>query len=323
MRSRLISFEQQLTSRLAGTWLAAAVKPVLMRRYLSRPFEVDIEVTSSCDADCIMCPRRSMHRRVGPMPFDLFQKIVDECVELGVQRIVVNGYGEISTLRNQRDYLKYIREKSSKVKIVVNTNGMRMTEAVARTYVEMPVDVVNIAIDGATAPTFESIRRHLKLDVVENNVRQLVRIRDEAGARRPLVIVQMILMPQNHHEEAAFLAKWDGVVDRVAVVRLVSRGGSIPVRGVDDKGWDRTPCFLLWSQMPILSDGTVAMCCDDWDGTSGLGTLRERSLKETWTSAAHRRLQQTHLDGGAATMPLCDGCRLPRVGPWWFAKTGH
>jgi MoaA/NifB/PqqE/SkfB family radical SAM enzyme len=143
----------------------------------------------------------------------LFRKIVDEAVSLGVRELVLNGYGEISTLRNSRDYLAYIRERSRSIRIVVNTNGMRMHEDIASAYVEFGVDLINIAIDGATAETFESIRKDLKLDTVEANVRQLIAIRDAARANRPFIMVNMIYMPQNSHETDLFLEKWTGVAD--------------------------------------------------------------------------------------------------------------
>jgi len=87
-----------------------------------------------------------------------------------VRDLVLNGYGEIATLRDYRDYLAAIRRRSTTIRVLVNTNGMRLTEDFAGALIEDGVDVVNIAIDGATAATYESIRRHLKPDVVEANV---------------------------------------------------------------------------------------------------------------------------------------------------------
>jgi radical SAM protein with 4Fe4S-binding SPASM domain len=182
------------------------------------------------------------------------------------------------------------------------------------------VDVVNITIDGATAPTYEGIRKHLLLDVVEANVRRLIELRDAAGARVPLITVHMIVMPENRHEMTQFLEKWNGVADHVGFGGLVSRGGSVPIVGLDDAHWRDTPCFLLWSQMPILSDGSVAMCCDDWDGTARLGNVRNQSIKSIWKSGEQVRLRGIHLAGKAETISHCQACRQPRSGPWWFAR---
>lgn len=261
-----------------------------------------------------------MRRKVGPMDFDLFKKIVDEAVALDVQELYLNGYGEISVLKNYQEYISYIRQKSRSIKINVNTNGMRMNEEMSSFYVASGVNSVNVTIDGATAATFESIRRHLKLDVVENNVKKLIQIRDEARKKYPLVMVNMIGMPQNMHEAEMFLAKWKAVADRALISGLLSRIGSVGFANIDNPHWDKTPCFLLWSQMPVLSDGTVAMCCDDWDGRAPQGNLNTQTIKEIWTSKKRQGLRRVHLSGTAAKIPLCANCKQPRPGPVWFNR---
>lgn len=322
-RGHLIDIEVGLKQSAIVSKLAKYVEPQLIKPYLERPHEIDIEVTSSCDADCIMCPRKAMRRKVGPMDLALFKKIVDEAVALEVPELHLNGYGEISVLRNYREYLSYIRQKSGRVKITINTNGMRMSEEMSRAYVEFRVDVVNITIDGATAATYESIRQHLKLDVVENNVKRLIQIRNEMGKKYPLVTVHMIAMPQNQHEAESFLDKWKGVTDRVGISGLVSRIGSVPFVQIDNRNWEHTPCFLLWNQMPILNDGTVALCCDDWDGQAAQGNLNDKTIKEIWTSKRRTNLRSLHLSGSGSKIPLCEGCKQPRQGPSWFQRNGN
>jgi MoaA/NifB/PqqE/SkfB family radical SAM enzyme len=294
------------------------LKPILLRGYLARPEEIDIEVTSSCDADCIMCPRRAMRRNPGPMPMPLFRKIVDEAIALGVRDLVLNGYGEIATLRNYRDYLAYIRERSRSVRILVNTNGMRMDEELAAAFIKYGVDVVNVAVDGATAETFERIRKHLKLETVEANVHRLLAMRKAARRNRPFVMVHMILQPENGHETELFLAKWTGVADHAGFAGMLSRAGAIPVQ-IRNRPSQKFPCFLLWRQMPVLSDGTVAMCCDDWDGRAALGNLNTHSIREVWRDSQQRQAARTlHLQGRRDEIDLCAGCEAPRRPPWWF-----
>lgn len=324
LKWRLVVARQRLGERFAGSPVGALVKPLarplLMRRYLRRPEEVDIEVTSSCDADCIMCPRRRMSRNPGPMALPLFRKIVDQAVELGVRDLVLNGYGEISTLRNYRDYLAYIREKSRVIRILVNTNGMRMNEALASAYVEYGVDVVNIAIDGATAATYESIRKDLKLDTVEANVRQLIAIRNKAGTNRPFIMVLMLLLLENEHEAKMFLEKWTGVADHTSLAGVVSRVGGVKTIPIINRKSKAEPCFLLWKQFPILSDGTVALCCDDWNGQGSVGNVNTQSIKELWQNQQRQTLRQLHVDGRAKEIGVCGACQDPRTPPWWFGS---
>ena len=318
VRARIIGLEFAFKQKLRRTPIAGLVRPHLMRQYLRRPEEIDIEVTSVCDADCIMCPRRSMSRRPEAMPMPLFQKIVDQAIELEVPKLVLNGYGEISVLKEYAEYLSYIRRKSETVTIVVNTNGMRMDEDLRRAYLDFRIDVVNVTIDGATAETYENIRRNLKLEQVESNVRELLKARNESGARYPYVGVFMIAMDRNRHECDLFERKWKGVADHVGFTGLVSRIDSVAFAKAGDSGWQNTPCVYLWNQMPILSDGSVALCCDDWNGRGALGNIKTSSLEDLWQHPERSRIRLAHLAGKSSTVSLCAGCRQPRKGPWWF-----
>ncbi len=83
------------------------------------------------------------------------------------------------------------------------------------TFLRHEVDFLNITLDGATAETFESIRVRLKLSQIEDNIRRLIKMRDERGMKFPKVRVGMIAIPQNIHEIDALLNKWKNVVDFV------------------------------------------------------------------------------------------------------------
>jgi len=314
----LVLWHERLTPALRRSGFAPLVRRWKLRKHLARPDEVDIEITSVCDADCIMCPRRAMQRRQGAMDLDLFKKIVDESLALGVRGLALNGYGEISTLKNYREYLDYIRRKSQSVRIVINTNAMRMREEMARAYIESGVNLVNVTIDGATAETFENVRRHLKLSQVEENTRRLIELRNASGKRYPMVRVSIIDMPQTHDEIPAFLKKWEGVADQVGVGGFSTRLDSVPIPMKERQRWEETPCWLLWNAMSILVDGTIALCCDDWDAMSPMGNVAESSMKELWTRHAERmRYREMHLRGEAGQIAACAMCRIPRVGPWW------
>ena len=182
------------------------------------------------------------------------------------------------------------------------------------------VDVINSAIDGATAATFESIRKHLKLDTVEANVRRLIDVRNRSKTTRPFIMVHMIHMPENAHETDLFLSKWTGVADQAGIAGIVSRVGSVPVpRPLEPP--DPFPCFLLWSQLPVLSDGTVAMCCDDWNGAARIGNLNTQSIREVWQSGERDALRALHLQCRPNDIDLCRACSSPRRPPQWFVQT--
>jgi hypothetical protein len=319
MRARAIRVEQIGRDRLAPAIKWMGINRSLLNKALKYPQDVCIELTSACDADCIMCPRRSMSRRHGPMEFGLFCKIVDQAIDMGVPMLSLNGYGEISTLKNYREYLAYIRGRSSDITISVNTNGMRMNEQMARDYIDFRVNVVNITIDGARAETFESIRKYLKLEQVENNVRQLIALRKQRKKTLPLVSVGMMVMQQNRPEIEEFRKKWEGVADKLMFSGLANRAGSVEWVQIDQAAdWKKTPCFYLWSQLPIWNDGSAALCCDDWNADASTGNAGHFNLKHLWSGPERQRLRDLHSAGRGDEVPACKACQRPHHGPQWF-----
>jgi len=289
---------------------------------LRRPGQVGLEVTSACNARCIMCPRHEMDRPMRPMDLGLFRKVVDECADLGVPEIALNGYGDIFTLTHgrYRDYIGYVRERAPAAHVVINTNGQGMDEEAARYLVASGVHAVHTDIDGATAPTFERIREHLSLAQVEANVLRLVRRRDAAGKRRPAVRVGIITMPQNRHEIPQFLAKWRGRVDCVEVDGLANRVPGIDPSLMLNQG---RPCYELWSKLQIWANGHAVLCCEDWNGTHVVGDARTQSIGEIWTGGPLQSARPHHLAGTARSIAMCRNCNAWRPGPyWWFDDWG-
>src|SRR5215204_6798051 len=95
------------------------------------PEIVQIESTNICNAKCVFCPRDEMHRRQGIMSLDLFRKIVDECVELGITHVRVHNYGEPFVDRKLVEKVRYAKQKGIK-EVGMISNGSLITEQVAK-----------------------------------------------------------------------------------------------------------------------------------------------------------------------------------------------
>ena len=104
--------------RAAEHLLRAQAKPV--RRLLlatgrdrapRMPEIVQIESTNICNAKCVFCPRDDMHRRQGIMTVELFRKIVDECVELGITHVRMHNYGEAFIDKKLVEKVRYAKQQ--------------------------------------------------------------------------------------------------------------------------------------------------------------------------------------------------------------------
>ena len=276
------------------------------------PEIVQIESTNICNAKCVFCPRDDMHRRQGIMTVDLFKKIVDECVELGITHVRMHNYGEAFVDRKLVEKVRYAKEKGIK-EVGVISNGSLITEDAARGMIDAGLDAINISVDASGKDVFESTRIGLKYDKVIANIERLVRLRAESGKRRPKLILSFVRQ-NNSADEQAFIEHWRKVADKIHITDLHNWGGTL-----DRESDVNYPCYRPWLTFTVLWDGRVSLCCADFDGHTILGDMNTSSIKEIWNNDLFRSVRREHLESGGPD--VCRACDLPKKdSPLWITK---
>ncbi|OGF17805.1 MAG: hypothetical protein A2509_04775 [Candidatus Edwardsbacteria bacterium RIFOXYD12_FULL_50_11] len=75
------------------------------------------------------------------------------------------------------------------------------------------------------------------------------------------------------------------------------------------------PCRYLWEQLNIYWDGTVPVCCLDYEARQTVGNAQTDALASIWQGAALGGLRQKHNAGQRDQLSLCRHCRYFSV--WW------
>jgi MoaA/NifB/PqqE/SkfB family radical SAM enzyme len=305
--------------RAAEHVLRAQAKPV--RRLLlatgrdrapRMPEIVQIESTNICNAKCVFCPRDDMHRRQGIMSVELFRKIVDECVTLGITHVRMHNYGEAFMDRKLVEKVKYAKDRGIK-EVGMISNGSLITDHVARGMIDAGLDAINISVDASGKEVFESTRLGLKYDKVIANIERLVRLRAESGKRRPKLILSFVRQ-NNSADEQAFIEHWRAIADKIHITDLHNWAGTLNTES--DVNY---PCYRPWLTFTVLWDGRVSLCCADFDGKTILGDLNTQSIAEIWNADPYRDVRRQHLESGGPD--ICRACDLPRKdSPLWITK---
>jgi MoaA/NifB/PqqE/SkfB family radical SAM enzyme len=276
------------------------------------PEIVQIESTNLCNAKCVFCPRDDMARQQGIMDMALFQKVADECAALGIGHIRMHNYGEAFMDRQLVEKVRYAKRLGIP-EVGLISNGSLITEAAARGMVDAGLDAINISVDAAGKEVFERTRLGLNYDKVIANVERLIRIRDEAGRRRPKLILSFVRQ-DNSTEEQSFIAHWRTKADKIHITDLHNWAGTL-----NHESDVNFPCYRPWLTFTVLWDGRVSLCCADFDGREILGDLRTSTIREIWNSGPYLRARRAHLDHGGPA--VCQSCDLPKKdSPLWITK---
>ena len=270
-----------------------------LTKKLKGPSNISIELTNACNSKCIMCPRDKMTRCIKYMDWKLFTKIVDECAKLKISVIAPFMYGEPLLHPNLIKYIEYIKKKTDSI-VTLNTNGQLLNEDMSKRLLNAKIDTLMISIDGATKKTYEKIRKGLSFEKVTKNLENFIRLRNR-GKYNTKIELFFVKMKENEHEVKDFLKKWKHKVDFICVSNYNLYTGEVKDRRTEDQKQtritERFPCPKLWTELTVLADGKVALCCMDFDGKVILGDANKESLLNIWKNEKYNKIRKMHIRG--------------------------
>ncbi|MBI4947482.1 MAG: radical SAM protein [Bacteroidetes bacterium] len=144
-------------------------------KYLSiaPPIKLQIELASFCNLKCSFCVLSEIKREKKLMPLDDFKKIIDES---GARYIQLSGVGETFLHPDCIEMLKYAKSKTQFVK--VTTNGLVITEEMAKGIVDSGLDMLDVSIDTTDENLYKEIRG-AKLEKVLGNIKTVFNYRNQ------------------------------------------------------------------------------------------------------------------------------------------------
>lgn len=170
-------------------------------RVLHRPLELHLQLVSGCNLDCYMChehlrpPEMRHGRHLRLLDPELFDRLARDVIPY-TQRIELGVGGEPLLSPHFRTYLE--RCHGLNQSIHVTTNGTLLTTDTLAASLAEHSSRIEISIDGATAKTYERIRRGGRFAPLLRNLENLQRHRAGVGpSDRPSLTLCMVLMRSN------------------------------------------------------------------------------------------------------------------------------
>lgn len=164
------------------------------------PREAYIEVAARCNLRCIMCPITVDPRyqpgsgRPGLLEPEHFERL--EPVFSTLHRAHLFGLGEPLLNPHLFDYARKL--SAAGVEVWTTTNATLIDDERAEAMLEAGFDQVSVSIDGATAETYEQIRKRGKWEDLMRGLEALGRVRRRHG--RPRLALSMVGMASNLEE---------------------------------------------------------------------------------------------------------------------------
>lgn len=187
------------------------------KRSSSRIFNcIQIEVSSNCFLNCIMCPRTALASqwKSMDMPFETFEKISQYFAD--TKLVYLSGWGEPLLNNKILEMVKLAKDRASSVGFT--TNGMLLTKKMCRRLIELELDILSVSIAGATKKTHEAIRVGSNFRRLTTNINVLGNLKESLKSEKPKILLLLLMTKRNIGELplAVGLAKELGADELVA-----------------------------------------------------------------------------------------------------------
>jgi len=269
--------------------------------------EIRFEPTTKCNYNCVICPREKLTRKQDTMSLEdfkfLFDKVRKERKEYNT--VTFSGFGEPFLDPSLFDKIRCARKKNFEVLIL--TNASLLTKEKFLELDRMKVKSVRISFYGYSPEVYSSIHGINQKGLFDRIKDTLTEISD-IKKHTKLILTLNIEKGINGSEMKSWIDYWKDKADLLEVWR--------PHNWIDGRRYRRIQrkklktCGRPWkTPLQVQVDGTVNMCCFDFDGKLILGDLKSQSLKEIFSSPMFKKILKHHTSGNFKNSGLiCEFC---------------
>lgn len=240
-----------------------------------QPLVVNIETVNRCNSTCAFCTA-NIHAEKRPyqkIDDALYYSIIDQLADWGFKgHLTLYGNNEPWLDTRIVEFHKYAREKLPEAFIFMSTNGLLLDMDKVRAikpYVNQLI-INNYCMDMKLHDNVQKIYDYVKANPAEfEDVEILIQMR--------------------YLQEV-----------------LTNRAGSAPNKQSKGKIIKET-CLMPFTDMWIMPNGKMGICCCDNFEVTDLADLTKVSLIEGWNSEPYRKLREALVDG-RQNYPFCKYC---------------
>ena len=264
-----------------------------------------IEPTNVCNAECVFCPREMYKHKLHHMPQNIFQKIIEEANELGLESVGFGGFGEPLCDPKLIKKMEIIKKKNKRLKIFLTSTLSLLDKKKIHYFVEN-VDVIHVSFYGTAPKSYE--KRHggkLKFEKSKKNIISLIKQKKDKNSKKPYIVMRY-LFDDSVDEMKEFISFWEPQVEEVMVWKPHNYLYGRKYRTVQKN--NKGNCGRPFSNgLNFDIEGRVTVCCFDFNKELEIGNITTQSIKEILLGGKLNRLKMLHekkqFDG-----LLCDMC---------------
>lgn len=287
-----------------------------------RPFELHLEFTNLCNADCIFCPYQFQERPIVPMSDQVFKKAVGDYVAEGGGSVELTPVvGDALIDPKILDRVRYLRALPAIDRIQLTTNAILVDRFGAAEMIAAGLTTIRISIAGFDPEMYQRVYRSKQYPRVLRNVLDLLKANRDAGnpvtiaiCLRPDRPLDEVMRHPDFEKILAYEPELDFTWSFTTAGGRITRDMLPPAMRLRKLTPKREACVQTYNGPMVLGDGTVMVCtcvaAIDGAANLGIGNVLEKPLGEIWRSEQVRQLRASF--GTPKLNPTCAACDMYR-----------
>lgn len=259
--------------------------------------DMRFEVSTHCNYKCIICPHHKLIRNKEFMSLDLFKHLFDKINAETDQYTTITfpGMGEPTLDKTLFDKIAYAKSKKPGLEVTFITNASLLTIEKWKRLEDLGVTSARISFYGNDAESYAKVMGLKDKDAFDKVCRNLIEI-TKIKKKTKLLLTMNVISKEYDIVPEEWIKYWEARVDLVEVWAPHNWVDSVKFRRVQDQKM-KTCGRPFEGPLQVQVDGTVNMCCFDYDGHLTLGDLKTQSLKEIFSSPLFKTIVSCHTSG--------------------------
>lgn len=229
-----------------------------------------IETTGRCNMHCPVCVDKIRNFDMRDSDFEQIVKINSHLLNGQALWLDFNGEPLLDPQLIRRIYMLYC----CGAKPLFSTNGLLLTETMARNLAEAHPAMVSVSIMTLDREQYREYHGVDCFDIVLGNLLSCKKVFDQMGVNIP---VQAVKLDLGHAEEnEAFIRFFHSYGIDVACHRFTNRTGDVSLDLSKSKPLSpHGKCVGRRQNVIVLANCNVVLCCCDYLGRASIGNLRD------------------------------------------------
>jgi radical SAM protein with 4Fe4S-binding SPASM domain len=296
-----------------------------------RPFELHLELTNLCNADCVFCPYQFQQRKTEFMGDRVFEKAVNDFVKIGGGSVGLTPVvGDALIDPNFLDRVRRLRAEPCIDRIWLTTNAILLDKHGIQEVLASGITHMNISTAGFDEAMYVRVYRNKSYRRMRDNVLELLRLNAQRSSPIPIIIalrpdrpLDDVMKDPDFRDILAHGPQLDFTWAYTSANGRIVRDALPPIMKLRTVNRRPESCVNLWNGPIILPDGTVMACscvaAMDAQADLGVGNILQTSLLEIWQSRQLKALRDSF--GTEFLNKTCAGCDMYR--DLEFYRTGE